>query len=617
MAKGIGKGKASQTFVWIILGLLIVGLAGFGATSFTGGGSAVARVGEAEVTIDDYARALQTELRQIQAQAGRAVPLSEARTFGVDQIVLGRLVGSAALDDQAQAAGVSVGDERIAEEVRSTPAFLGIDGAFDPESYRFALQQNGLSVRDYEASLRADLSRQILQAGIVGGVAAPEPYVDTLLGFLREERDVTWAPLSEADLAEPVPDPTMSELAAFHTENAGAFTVPETKVLTVAALTPDMLIDGIEIDETMLREVYDERLSEYETPERRLVERLVFADTAAAEAARAGIEAGETTFEALVEERGLTLIDVDLGDVSARDLGEAAEAVFALDGPGVAGPAPSSLGPALFRVNAILPATSVTFDEARGELFEEIAAERARRAILDEIQPVDDLLAGGATLEELVAETQMALQTLDWRPGEAEGPGGYEAIRQAAAAAREGDFPEVIELEDGGIAAIRLDETRPPALRPLDEIEDEVAAAWRAQELGFRLAARGAEIAGEIEAGRDMAAFDLALRWDRGLTRNGFVEGAPAGFLPTLFEMAPGEVRVIEGPGAAVIARLEEVRAPSGEDADTLAIRALLAGQVQQGLAEDLLLGFMNAARDSVRVDIDQAAINAVHSSFP
>lgn len=617
MAKGVGKGKASQTFVWIILALLIVGLAGFGATSFTGGGSAVARVGDAEVTIDDYARELQGELRTLQAQAGRSISLSEAQTFGVDQQVLGRLVGAAALDDQAMAAGISVGDELIADQVRNTPAFTGIDGEFDPEAYRFALQQNNLSVREYEAGLRADITREILQAGIAGGATAPSPYIDTLLGFLREARDVTWAPVTEADLAEPLEDPTQSDLEEFHSENADRFTLEQAKVLTIAALTPDMLIDTMDVDVTMLREMFNERIDEFESPEQRLVERLVFSDNAAADTARAALDAGETTFETLVEERGLSLSDVDQGAVSASDLGDAAETVFALEGPGIAGPAPTNLGPALFRVNAILPATSIGFEEVEADLREEVAAERARRVILDEIQPVDDLLAGGATLEELADETAMELSTLEWRPGDGEGFAGYEAIRAAAAAVEEGDFAEVIELEDGGIAAIRLDEVIPPTLQPLAEIEAEVADAWREQELGFRLAARAREIVDGVSEGRALSSFQLPIEVETGLTRNGFVSGTPETFVSTLFEMERGETRVVEGPGQAVIATLDAIRPPDPNDEDTARLREALEAATVQALGSDLLAGFMNAARLEAGVEVNQSAINAVHSSFP
>ena len=38
------------------------------------------------------------------------------------------------------------------------------------------------------------------------------------------------------------------------------------------------------------------------------------------------------------------------------------------------------------------------------------------------------------------------------------------------------DYPEIEQLDDGGIFAIRLDEVIPPALRPLDEVREAVAA---------------------------------------------------------------------------------------------------------------------------------------------
>lgn len=612
----MAKRKASETVVWIIMGLLAVSLMGFGATSFSGGGAAIAKVGDAEVTAEEYFRSLNQELRALQAQAGRAIPLSEARGFGIDQAVLARLLGAAALSDQAGLAGVSVGDARVDEEIKRNPAFVGISGGFDVEAFQYTLEQNNLSPGDYAETIRTEIASQILQASIAGGLNAPAPYVDALMGFLREERDVTWAEITQTDLSEPVPEPTEADLEQFHSENEAAFTLAETKVLSIAALTPDMLIDSFDIDDAELREIYDERINLYVTPERRLVERLVFSDDATAEAARARLDSGEVTFDDLVNERGLTLSDVDLGDVTERDLGEAAEAVFGIDLPGVVGPAPSPLGPALFRMNVILAANTIEFEDVRDSLFEEVATERARRVIVDEISPVDDLLAGGATLEELAAETEMTLSTVDWRPGTDEGLTAYEAIRQAASIVADGDFPEVIELEDGGIAALRLDETRPPALQPLDEVRDRVVEGWRTQELGFRLAARANAIA---DAGIDTPAPGglPVFQTDSGLFRNGFVEGTPAAFLPTAFEMEPGETRVIEAPGQAFVVRLDAVRPPSEDDEDASAIRTAIEQQTAQSISNDIMITFMDAARNEAGVDINQAAINAIHAQFP
>ncbi|MFT6785890.1 MAG: peptidyl-prolyl cis-trans isomerase D, partial [Dinoroseobacter sp.] len=139
------KGKASNIFIYILLGLLILGLAGFGVTSFGGNFGTVGRVGETEVTVEDYARAMQTELRAATQQTGRNFTMAEARATGLDRQVLANVVTEASLSEEARRMTLSVGDSRVAEEVRSFPAFQGFDGSFDREAYRFTLENNGFT----------------------------------------------------------------------------------------------------------------------------------------------------------------------------------------------------------------------------------------------------------------------------------------------------------------------------------------------------------------------------------------------------------------------------------------------------------------------------------------
>jgi peptidyl-prolyl cis-trans isomerase D len=246
-------------------------------------------------------------------------------------------------------------------------------------------------------------------------VAAPDTYVTTLLGYLQEQRDVTWARVTPENLTDPLPEPTEDELQAYYEANEAAFTLGETKVITYAQLTPDMLVGTVEIDAGALEAAYQERIDDFVQPERRLVERLVFPTEAEAAQAKAAIDAGETTFDALVEERGLTLEDIDMGEATVESLEGAGAAIFALTEPGVAGPLPSALGPALFRMNAILSAQEIPLEEAEEILRGELAADRARRVIDESVSQIDDLLAGGATLEDLAAETEMELGQIDWR----------------------------------------------------------------------------------------------------------------------------------------------------------------------------------------------------------
>ncbi len=622
MARTKGKGGVGRAIVWVILLLLIVGLAGFGATSFGGSVQTVGTVGDTAIPVTRYARAVEQELRAFEAQTGQRVSFAQAEALGLDRAVLAEVIATTALEDEADDLGISVGDAEIAREVARVPAFQGIDGSFDRDAYVFALDRSGQSIAEFEETVRAETARTLLQGAVVSGVTAPAAFVDILFDYARERRDITYATLTRDDLSDPPADPTDAQLRAYHEANAAAFTLPERRAITYAWIRPEMISDTVGVGDDELRRLYADRIDQYQQPERRLVERLVFASAADAEAAAAAIASGDTTFDAAVTARGLTLADVDLGDVARDDLGPAADAVFALAGPGVVGPVDTPLGPALMRMNGILAAQEVPFEAAREELLAEAALDTARRAIEDEIEAVDDLLAGGATLEEVAAETPLELGQMLWDPGTASVAGAdvdaYPEVREAAAAAEIGDFPEVIVLSDGGILALRLDEIVPPTVQPFDEVRDAVAAAWDANEVRTRLIAlarTAVDLGDPLEAGR----VDPVV--ETGLTRDGFVGGVPEALVSAAFEMAPGELRVVEGdPGtdiAAVILRVDAVTPPDAAAPESAEVKRQFAERTAQGIAQDIMGAFAAALQAEKGIRIDQPAIAAVHAQFP
>ena len=60
----VGMKNFSKTFVWILMGLIMFSLVGFGAVSFSGSNTAVATVGDQEVSVEDYYREMQREQQQ-------------------------------------------------------------------------------------------------------------------------------------------------------------------------------------------------------------------------------------------------------------------------------------------------------------------------------------------------------------------------------------------------------------------------------------------------------------------------------------------------------------------------------------------------------------------------
>lgn len=609
------RSSLSKTFVWILLGLLFVGLAGFGATSLSGTVRTIARVGDETVAVDAYARELQREINAIQQQTRQAVPMDQVRAMGIDQAVLGRLITIASIDSETASMGLSIGDQNLQREIVAIRAFQGLDGSFDREAYRFSLSQAGITEAEFEADLRREAARTLVQAAIIGSVAMPATLTDVIVEYLGQQRGFTWARLGPEDLASTLPPATEAEERAWYDENADNYTLPETKRITYVVLTPEMMLDEVDVDEAALREAYEARLPEFVQPERRLVERLVFADEAAAQDAAAQLQVGGTTFELLVDQRGLDLTDVDLGDVTEESLGAAGAGVFGAELGAVVGPLPSDLGPALFRVNAVLAAQEVTFEEARGDLREELAQDRARRAIEAQAQPIEDMLAGGATLEELAEETAMTLDRTDWSDDSFEGIAAYAAFRQAAATAGTDDFPETAFLEDGSLFAIRVDDVLPPRPEPFEDARPRVAEDLERARVQDALAAQATGIVAGLATTGDFAAAGLSARTESGLTRSAFVEGTPPGFMAQVFEMEPGDLRVIPAGGIVTIVRLDSI-APSDRTGDMGRLADALQTELDQTLAEALFQEYLRDVRLRAQPMVDERALNAVLSSF-
>jgi len=615
MAKSKGM-SLSNMFVWLLLGLLIIGLAGFGATSFGAGGSAVAKVGDREIDANRYFRAANDTFRNLQAQGLQISSSSPEGQQVLDQ-VRSQLIRDAALENETMTLGISVGDEVVAERVEAVPGFRGIDGSFDRAAYQAALRNVGMSIPEFEDSIRIETARNILLASVTSGLTVPDAYVDALISYFGETRDARLVRFTRNDLSPDRPAPSEAELRAFYDENPDLFTLPARRGLSYVWLTPDMLLDDVVVSDEDLQALYEQRSAEFQQPERRMVERLVFEDMDAAEAAMARLTSGEATFETLVGERGLELSDIDLGEVTKKSLGAAGDVVFALTDNGVAGPAESTLGPALFRVNAILDPINIDFEAARPALRTELALERARRQIDGQYTEIEDILASGATLEEVARDTQMELGQIEWWPDITEGIAGYDSFRQAAATVTLDSFPETLQLEDGGLFALRYDAELEPTLQPYEDVMDTVEARWTDAEDARELQELARSALAQLEVGGTLEATGKSVESYPGLGRDGFVPGAAPILTERLFEMEPGAQEIVDGFGSVFLVVLDAVNAADMEADNVAQLQQALAAQVNQSVANDLGALYARAITLDAGISYNQGVLNAINAELP
>ena len=198
------------------------------------------------------------------------------------------------------------------------------------------------------------------------------------------------------------------------------------------------------------------------------------------------------------------------------------------------GPVSTDLGPALFRVNGRLAARTTSFEEARPELRDALAADRARRAIDSRIEPVENLLAGGATIEDLAAETEMRMGQIDWHEGLRDGIAAYAAFnrgRRGGRARRFSGIEQAFGRRHLRAAAGPVAPGNPPLWTSARAVADGLAPR------GARRThcARARTLADGDRTGAEFRALGLEPATKvTDLTRRGFQAGLPPDFVPRL-----------------------------------------------------------------------------------
>ena len=616
--EAIAPRKASRAgtsvLVFVMLGMIVIGLGGYGVTNFGHSVDNVASVGKASVTTTQYARALQAQIKQLSQQFGTQLTFKQAQALGFDAQVLRGLVSNAALDNEAIRIGLSAGDVPVAQKIAGTKAFLDVTGKFDRTVYGDLLQRNGITVKEFESGVRGDLSRQVVQAAIVRGIVTPQSLTTTVYAYQGEARGFTLLQLTEASLPQKLPAPTDDDLKAYYTGHIADFTRAEAKRVSYGVLEPASIAKDQKVADADLKAAYDAAIDTYNIPEKRLVERLVFGSADEAKAARAKLDAG-TPFEDLVKARGLALTDIDMGDVTMGQLGAAGKEVFGLTAPGVVGPLPSDLGPALYRMNAVLPAQLTTLEQAHDKLLADLQLKAAAKAVADKTEKINDLLAGGSTIADIAKDQAMTAGITDYAKGADDNdpitadPGFAKAI----GAMQPGDFPQAVGLADGGLLVAQVTETVPPTPVPFDKARAKVAAAFHAEALARALTSLADTDLAAVKAGATLETLGITDHVSA-TTRSAATDGVPAAAVTLAFTMKPGDLAKIDAKGQVALIRLDAVTPAEMTGDKAKAALDQFSTQAAQSMAQDTYDLFSAAMTAQGGLNINQAAISAVQA---
>ena len=469
-------------------------------------------VGDVKIGPQQYMRAQQDMLRVMSSQAGRSLSLQEARALGLDRLVLARLVGGAAIDMHTRALKLGVSDAALLDEIMKDPVFQDGTGKFSPASFQQALYSLDMNEQGFLASMREQNLRNQILTTVGEVVNTPALLVDALNSFNGELRTLRYL-LVPASAAGTIPEPSDEDLKRYYENNKGRFTQPEFRKIGVLAVTPETVKDRLQLTDADINAAFETKKDKLGTPEKRLIQQIIFPDLAAANAAYQKIQSG-ADFLAVAKEQGLSDADIDLGTLARAELADSAiaDAAFALEPNKVSEPVTGKLGSVvLLRVTAVQPGKTVTLEELKPSLEKALLKERASGVILDLHDKIEDLLASGATLAEIGDKLKLSYQVVDQINREGRKPDGSAVtlpqqteLLNAVFATDAGVENDPIDAQDDGIIWYEVMGVVPEQLKPFDQVKDEVAKNWRAEEARTKAAKHAQELVASLNGGKTL-----------------------------------------------------------------------------------------------------------------
>ncbi len=611
---------------WVVKGLFLVLVLSFVlwgvADVFRPGARQewAAKVDGTEIPAEAFAREYQMQARRLRSEAGTPIAADDLRRSGLPQMVIDRMIYTRLLDTAADRLKLMVAPDAVTQAIAGDRRFQNAAGQFDPQIFALILRDAGLNESQYLALQQGDVRRGQILASIGEAVTAPNAVRDTLARHFREQRTAQYARLPLPSAAD-VGSPDMTQLRAFFDDNPGLFTAPEYRSVAAIVLDAAALGKTIAVSQQDLEAAFAARASEFNEPERRSFQQLIFADAASARDAHSRLIGGADFAKVGLDMLSQDPANLTLSDITRDALPAALGAAVFSQPAGVASaPVETPLGWHIVKVTAIKPGTQRTLDAVRDRLTATLRTERATEALVDIGNELDDALGRGLRLEDAARELNLEVRTFpavdpDGRDRGGQPIAGLPPRFVATAFSTERGSESVLTEGDAStLFVLRVDDVAPAAIKPFDSVQAEVTRAWQANRR-IELARQRAEgLAARVRSDSDLAsaaaAEHLTLLTTPALSRatlNTHPE-VPRPVAEAIFAAGPERTFVARDADAFYVGRLVAVSEPTAAalEADSRALKEQLA----QTLAADVVGQFLSALRREHDVRIDAAALD-------
>jgi peptidyl-prolyl cis-trans isomerase D len=262
--------REKKKFLSILLLPLIFGLVAYLIPGVPGGvwgssglgGSALAEVDGVDISVTEFLSAYQRFLRSSQFPADKQF----LKTLQVDRQILNQLVSREVILSEAKRLELDATANEIQQRILALPYFQD-NGNFAFSRYRTILEQNGMTVQQFEDGVREEIIQEKLRNLITDSITVSDHEVEEEYRNRNEKAKISYVAFEPSKFTSAV-SLQEAEVKAHYEQNKESYKIAEQRRAKYLFIDSTALRDSIQIPDAEVRDHYQQNLSSYQLPER-------------------------------------------------------------------------------------------------------------------------------------------------------------------------------------------------------------------------------------------------------------------------------------------------------------------------------------------------------------
>ncbi len=607
-----------------LLALITIPFALFGIDSYlsqAGNNVAIAKVNGSNISIQEYSNALQNLRNRLQSE-GKVDP-ADLENPQVKMLVLDQLINQQLLEKEIKSAHYAISDAQLATYITGMPNFQK-DGKFSQELYDELLQQNQLTPKKFETSIRADLLAQQAQDGVAKLAFISNARAENTLQLLKQKRVVTVSEIKTKDFIDQVKiDP--SEVKAYYEKHKDSLRHPEQVKIEFLTFSASSLVPTVKVDDEEVKKFYNENAAKFQGNEQRRASHILIgfgvnatpeqkqAAKAKAEQLLAAVKKNPKSFEELAvknsQDPGSATKGGDLGSFGRGAMVKPFEdAAFSMKVGQVSELVESEFGYHIIKLTEITGQSS-DFESLKPQIKAELIFQKAQAAFTEKAEGFSNTVYEQSdSLQPAAKAFGSQVQVSDWSTRE-DVAKFFKSDKLVNAVFSEESLKdrrntEAIEVSPNNLVAARVLDYKPAAPKTFDEVKGGIEALLKLEAAAKLAVAKGETALKDLRAGKEVAGIEWIpeVTVDR-KTAQGLTQLAMTQIFKTDISKLPAYSGLADSKQGYLLVKVISVDNSAAGDEESV---ATAKSELNAALADEYLTAYKQSLRAKAKIKVNQ-----------